>query len=51
MTRKAEMRKIIVGAFLSLDGIRYLRGGKIATGSFQFEKPTEAKLERGRNLS
>ena len=30
---------------------KYLREGPIATGSFQLEHPTEAELERRRNLS
>lgn len=29
---------------------RYIRGGKVLTGSFEFERPTEAELERRRNL-
>jgi dihydrofolate reductase len=30
---------------------RYVRGGQVVTGSFEFEQPTEAELERRRNLS
>ena len=30
---------------------RYVRGGPVATGSFALEPPTEAELERRRNLS
>jgi dihydrofolate reductase len=29
---------------------RYVRGGQVATGSFQLEPPTEAELQRRRNL-
>jgi dihydrofolate reductase len=30
---------------------KYVRGGQVMTGSFEFEQPTEAELERRRNLS
>lgn len=30
---------------------RYVRAGDIVTGSFEFEQPTEAELERRRNLT
>ncbi|MEZ2126566.1 MULTISPECIES: dihydrofolate reductase family protein [unclassified Sinorhizobium] len=30
---------------------KYVRAGEIVTGSFEFEQPTEAELERRRNLS
>jgi dihydrofolate reductase len=30
---------------------RYVRGGPVVTGSFEFEQPTEAELERRRNLT
>ncbi|WP_018240099.1 dihydrofolate reductase family protein [Ensifer sp. BR816] len=30
---------------------KYLRGGPVVTGSFEFEQPTEAELERRRKLS
>jgi dihydrofolate reductase len=30
---------------------RYVRGGKVVTGSFEFEQPTEAELERRKNLA
>ena len=30
---------------------KYIRDGDIVTGSFEFEQPTEAELERRRNLS
>jgi len=30
---------------------RYLAAGDVVTGSFEFEKPTEAELERRRNLT
>jgi dihydrofolate reductase len=30
---------------------KYVRGGEVMTGSFEFEQPTEAELERRRNLS
>lgn len=30
---------------------KYTRGGEIVTGSFEFEQPTEAELERRRNLT
>jgi dihydrofolate reductase len=30
---------------------KYLRGGQLATGSFQLERPTEAELEWRRKLS
>ncbi|WEX86753.1 dihydrofolate reductase family protein [Sinorhizobium garamanticum] len=30
---------------------KYVRGGEIVTGSFEFEQPTEAELERRRNLT
>jgi dihydrofolate reductase len=30
---------------------KYVRGGQVVTGSFEFEQPTEAELERRRNLS
>jgi len=44
----------LVSSKVSASGVtinEYLRDGKIATGSFQFEQPTEAELERRRNLS
>jgi len=30
---------------------KYLRGGQVMTGSFEFERPTEAELKRRKNLS
>lgn len=30
---------------------KYARAGEVATGSFEFDKPTEAELERRRNLN
>ncbi|HEY7645634.1 MAG TPA: dihydrofolate reductase family protein, partial [Hyphomicrobiales bacterium] len=30
---------------------KYVRAGEIVTGSFEFEQPTEAELERRRNLT
>jgi dihydrofolate reductase len=30
---------------------KYVRGGQVMTGSFEFEQPTEAELERRKNLS
>ncbi|TKT69601.1 dihydrofolate reductase family protein [Aquamicrobium sp. LC103] len=30
---------------------KYVRGGDIVTGSFEFEQPTEAELERRKNLT
>jgi dihydrofolate reductase len=30
---------------------KYVRGGKVVTGSFEFQQPTKAELERRRNLS
>ncbi|MBB4188093.1 dihydrofolate reductase family protein [Sinorhizobium terangae] len=30
---------------------KYVRAGEVATGSFEFEQPTEAELERRRNLT
>ena len=30
---------------------KYVRGGQVTTGSFQFEQPTEAEVERRRKLS
>jgi dihydrofolate reductase len=44
----------LVGSKVSGAGViinRYVRGGQVATGSFQLEPPTEAELERRRNLS
>jgi dihydrofolate reductase len=44
----------LVGSKVSGSGVvvnRYVRGGQVATGSFQLEPPTEAELQRRRNLS
>jgi dihydrofolate reductase len=44
----------LAGSKTSDNGItfnKYVRGGEIITGSFAFETPTEAELERRRNLT
>lgn len=44
----------LAGSKVSGSGVtmnKYLRDGKIVTGSFEFEQPTEAELERRRNLT
>jgi dihydrofolate reductase len=44
----------LVGSKVSGSGVtinKYVRGGKVVTGSFEFEQPTEAELERRRKLS
>lgn len=44
----------LVGSTVSDSGVtcnRYLVGGAVQTGSFEFETPTEAELERRRNLT
>ncbi len=44
----------LAGSKVSGSGVtanRYLVDGKVVTGSFEFEQPTEAELERRRNLT
>lgn len=44
----------LVGSKVSGTGVtvnKYLRAGEIITGSFEFDQPTEAELERRRKLS
>ncbi|WP_159590699.1 dihydrofolate reductase family protein [Chelativorans xinjiangense] len=44
----------LVGSRVSDSGVttnKYVRAGKVTTGSFEFDQPTEAELERRRNLS
>jgi dihydrofolate reductase len=44
----------LVGSSVSDTGVtiaRYARAGEVETGSFEFETPTEAELERRRNLT
>ncbi|GIK97578.1 MAG: dihydrofolate reductase [Alphaproteobacteria bacterium] len=44
----------LAGSKASESGVtvnKYARAGKIVTGSFEFDQPTEAELERRRNLS
>ncbi|SCW57131.1 hypothetical protein SAMN02927900_02780 [Rhizobium mongolense subsp. loessense] len=44
----------LVGSKVSGSGVtinKYIRDGDVVTGSFEFEKPTAAELERRRNLS
>jgi dihydrofolate reductase len=44
----------LVSSKVSESGVtinRYVRGGDVVTGSFAFEQPTEAELERRRNLT
>lgn len=44
----------LVGSRTSPSGVtysRYLRDGAISTGSFEFDEPTKAELERRKNLS
>lgn len=44
----------LVGSKVSGSGVtinKYVRGGDIVTGSFAFEQPTEAELERRRKLT
>ena len=44
----------LVSSKVSVSGVtvnKYLRGGEIVTGSFEFDQPTEAELERRRNLT
>jgi hypothetical protein len=44
----------LVGSKVSGSGVtvnKYVRAGEIVTGSFQFEPPPEAELERRMNLS
>lgn len=44
----------LVSSKISGSGVtinKYIRGGEIVTGSFEFEQPTDAELERRRNLT
>jgi dihydrofolate reductase len=44
----------LVSSKVSASGVtinQYVRGGEVVTGSFAFEQPTEAELERRRNLT
>lgn len=44
----------LAGSQVSDTGIvlsKYVRAGEIVTGSFEFDTPTEAELERRRNLT
>ncbi|MBP1882335.1 dihydrofolate reductase family protein [Sinorhizobium mexicanum] len=44
----------LVGSKVSGSGVtvnKYVRAGEVVTGSFEFEQPTEAELERRRNLT
>ncbi|MDK1373294.1 MULTISPECIES: dihydrofolate reductase family protein [unclassified Sinorhizobium] len=50
----SPMALTLVSSKVSGSGVtvnKYVRAGEIVTGSFEFEQPTEAELERRRNLT